>query len=99
VKRIVDSPQTSDMGNGLGHIEFPEGTTLKEMLNWIYHNAKTWGTITIFNCDGVVRCFDYDLYNANSFYHHLSGWQYQQAVHKVEFNYCFMGEDIEIYIE
>ena len=100
MKRVIDKPQASDMGSGFGHIEIPEGTTLKEVLDWIYHNAKTWGTITIFkNCDDIVRCFDYDLYNANIFYHNLCGWQYQRAVRKVEFNYCFMGEDIEIYIK
>ena len=54
MKRVIDKPQTSDMGSGFGHIEFPEGTTLKEMLDWIHRNAKTWGTVTIFkNCDDV----------------------------------------------
>lgn len=100
MKRIVDRPQMSDMGSGFGHIEISEGTTLEEVLNWIRRNAKTWGTVTIFrNCDDIVRCFDYDLYNANIFYHHLSGWQYHRTVRKVEFNYCFMSENIEIYIK
>ena len=99
MKRIIDRPQTCDMGSGFGHIELPENTTLKEILDWIQTNMKTWGTVTIFrHTDDVVRCFDYDLYNNQIFYHHLS-WQYNSIVRKVEFIYCFMSEDIEIYLK
>lgn len=100
MKRVIDKPQVSDMGSGFGHIECPEDTTLKEILDWIQANMRTWGTVTIFqHTDGVVRCFDYDLYNNKIFYHHLSSWQYGAIVRKVEFNYCFMSEDIDIYVK
>ena len=100
MKRIIDRPQISDMGSGFGHIECPENTTLEEILDWIQTNMKTWGTVTIFRrTDDVVRCFDYDLYNNKIFYHHLSGWQYDSIVRKVEFSYCFMSEDIDIYLK
>ena len=100
MKRIIDRPQPSDMGNGFGHIEIEENTTLEEVLKWIQKNAKTWGILTIYrNDDDVVRCFDYNLYSDTVFYHNLAGWQYKRPVRKVDFSYCFMGEDIEIYIK
>lgn len=100
MKRIIDRPQVSDMGSGFGHIEIEENTTLEEVLRWIQKNAKTWGTLTIYrNNDDIVRCFDYDLYNNTVFYHNLAGWQYKQFVKKVNFSYCFMGEDIDIYMK
>ena len=100
MKRVIDRPQVSDMGSGFGHIEVPENTTLEEVLNWIRANVKSWGTVTIYrNSDDIVRCFDYDLYNNKVFYHHLSGWQYNFIVRKVEFSYCFRSEDIDIFVK
>ncbi len=88
------------MGSGFGHIEIEENTTLEEALKWIQKNAKTWGVITIYRKNNsILRCFDYDLYNNTVFYHHLNGWNYKQVVKKVTFDYCFMGEDIDIYIQ
>ena len=98
MERIIDHPQTCDMGSGFGHITVSKDTTLKEVLTWIGQTRKTWGTITIYNDKGILRCFDYDLYNNNIFYHHLSGWWYTEPVKEVTFNYCFMSEDIYIYI-
>lgn len=98
MERIVDRPQQSDMGSGFGHITVSENTSLGEILTWIRQNMKTWGTITIYNDSEVLRCFDYDLYNNNIFYHHLSGWWYNVIVKKVQCEYCFMSEDIDIYI-
>lgn len=99
MKRIIDRPQMSDMGSGFGHIEFKQNTvTLEEALKWLQQNRKTWGTITIHHdFNNIVRRFDYDLYN-NIFYHHLDGWQYRYIVKKIEFNYCFVNEDIDIYV-
>lgn len=100
MKRVIDRPQMSDMGSGFGHIEVPEGTTLKDALNWIRKNTKAWGLITIYrNSDDIIRCFDYDLYNNTIFYHNLSGWQYDYIVKKIEFSYCFMSEDIDIHVK
>lgn len=101
MKRIIDRPQMSDMGSGFGHIEIEQNAvTLEEALKWLQQNQKTWGTITIYRgSNDIVRCFDYDLYNNNIFYHHLNGWQYGYIVKKIEFNYCFMGEDIDIYVK
>lgn len=99
MKRIVDTPQIPDMGSGYGHIDIPENTTLKEVLDWIYKNEKSWGTITIYYMNNeIIRCFDYDLFNKNIFYHHLAGWQYSRTIQKVKFDYCFMYENIDIYI-
>ena len=101
MKRIIDIPQTSDMGHGFGHIEVEQNAvTLEEALKWLQLNQKTWGTITIYRgSNNIVRCFDYDLYNNNIFYHHLSGWQYNYIVEKIEFDYCFMLESIDIYVK
>lgn len=101
MKRVIDKPQMSDMGSGFGHIEIEHNAvTLKEALEWLQQNQKTWGTVIIYRgFDNIVRCFDYDLYNNNIFYHHLTGWQYEYIVKKIEFNYCFMDEDIAIYVE
>lgn len=98
MERIIDRPQISDMGSGFGHIAVSTDTTLKEALMWISQNQKTWGTVTIYNNKGIIRRFDYDLYNNNIFYHHLDGWQYNKIVQQIKFNYCFMSEDIDIYI-
>ena len=101
MKRIIDIPQTSDMGNGFGHIEIePNAVTLEEALKWLQLNQKTWGTVTIY-CEpnSIMRCFDYDLYDNNIFYHNLSGWQYKYIVKEIVFNYCFMCEDIKIYVK
>ena len=99
MKRIIDVPQKSDMGDGWGHYEGVVGLTLEQVLNELYGTLKSWGTVTIYKgSDDIVRCFDFDLYNNKIFYHHLSGWQYQYPVRKVEFRYCFMGEDIDIYV-
>lgn len=101
MKRIIDRPQISDMGSGFGHIEIEQNAvTLEEALKWLQRNQKTWGVVTIYRgSDDIVRCFDYDLYNNNIFYHNLNSWQYKYIVKKIEFNYCFMGEDIDIYVK
>ena len=100
MKRVIDRPQMSDMGSGFGHIEVPAETTLKDALNWIRKNTKAWGLITIYrNSDDIIRCFDYDLYSNTIFYHNLSTWQYDSIVKKIEFSYCFMSEDIDIYVK
>ena len=101
MKRIIDHPQVSDMGSGMGHFEFQNKTTLKEALTWIMKNEKTWGVITIYiNDDDIIRCFDYDCYSSTPiFYHHLNSWQYNLTVQAIKFNYCFMGEDIDIYVK
>lgn len=99
MKRIIDQPQKSDMGSGWGHYEVPKDLTLEEALNCLQKDLKSWGTITIYKgSDDIVRCFDFDLYNNKIFYHHLSGWQYNYTVKKIQFSYCFMSEDIEIYV-
>lgn len=101
MRRVIDRPQTSDMGSGFGHIEIEQDTvTLGEALKWLQQNQKTWGTVTIYcGSNEVVRRFDYDLYNNNIFYHHLDSWKYGYIVKKIEFNYCFMDEDIDIYVK
>ena len=100
MKRIIDQEQKSDMGSGWGHYENVTGLTLEEVLNYLNKNLKSWGTVTIYRgSDDIVRCFDFDLYNKKIFYHHLSGWQYNYAVREVKFNYCFMSENIDIYVK
>lgn len=99
MKRVIDQPQKSDMGSGWGHYEFKEGLTLLEVLDYLRKDLKSWGTVTIYRgTDDVVRCFDFDLYNNKIFYHHLSGWQYNFIVKAVKFDYCFMSENIDIYL-
>lgn len=98
MKRVIDVPQKSDMGSGFGHYEGAAGLTLKEVLNYLDKNLKSWGIITIYRDSNVVRRFDFDRYNGSSFYHHLSGWQYNYIVREVKFDYCFMGENIDIYV-
>ena len=101
MKRVIDRPQTSDMGSGFGHIEIEQdAVTLEEALKWLQQNQETWGTVTIYRgSSNIVRRFDYNLYNKNIFYHHLNGWKYEYIVKKIEFNYCFMEENIDIYVK
>ena len=100
MKRIVIEPQKSDMGEGFGNYEFDEGKNLGDFLNWSERHARTWGTITIFNQNNkILRKFDFDLYNKQIFYHYLSRWEYELKLKKIEFNYCFMSEDVEIYLK
>lgn len=98
MKEIIDQPQKSDMGNGWGHFEFPLGTTLLDALSWIKANRKTWGTVKIYRNTTCIRYFDFDLFNNKIFYHHLSGWEYKTLVREIQFSYCFMSEDITIYL-
>lgn len=98
MKRIIDRPQQSDMGSGFGHIEGCEGVTLSEALDWIEKNNKTWGTISIYFREKPIRIFDYNTYSGHEFYHHMNGWEYKMLVHEIKFSYCFMGEDIDIYL-
>ena len=98
MKRVIDCPQQSDMGSGFGHIDGCKGVTLSEVLDWIEKNNKTWGTISIYFREKPIRIFDYDVYNGHEFYHHMSGWDYKMLVNEVKFNYCFMSEDIDIYL-
>lgn len=100
MKRIVIEPQKSDMDSGFGNYQFDEGKSLGDFLYWYCHNALTWGTITIFNQNNIIlRKFDYDLYNKKIFYHYLSSWEYELKLKKIEFDYCFMNEDVEIYLK
>ena len=100
MKRVVDEPQKSDMGSGWGHYELPENINLMEVLTELRKTLKSWGTVTVYRgIDDVIRRFDFDLYNNKIFYHHLSGWQYNFPVRKVDFDYCFMSENINIYVK
>lgn len=99
MKKIITNPQKSDMGSGFGYVDGAAGCTLKEVLNFYANNSKNWGTICIHRKGDTIRKFDYDTYNNNVFYHHLDGWEYQLTVKEVKFDYCFMKEDIDIYLD
>ena len=99
-KSIVDRPQASDMGDGFGHYEVAPGSTLKEFLKWFKENCKLWGTIKIIDRDGdIVRYFDYNTWSNDIVYTHLGFWQYDSEIEKIEFMYCFMSEDITIWLK
>ena len=100
MKRIITRPQKSDMGSGFGMYEFEEGTTLKEFLTHFEKNSNEWGTITIKMPDGeVLRKFDYNLFHDNKFYYNIEGWCINYKLKKVIFQFCFMNEDIEVYLK
>ena len=99
MKEVITNPQKSDMGSGFGYVEGAVGCTLKQILEFYSKNNKTWGTVCIYRNGEIIRKFDYDTYNNNVFYHHLSGWEYQLIVKEVEFTYCFMNKDIDIYLK
>lgn len=81
-------------------IKGADGLILKEVLNYLYENLESWGTVTIYRgSNDIIRCFDFNRYNDNIFYHHLSGCQYNFIVKKVKFEYCFMSENIDIYVK
>ena len=98
LREIITNPQKSDMGSGFGYVDGAIGCTLKEVLDFYVKNNKSWGTVYIYRNNDVIRIFDYDTYNNNVFYHHLSGWQYQFIVKEVKIEYCFMNKDIYIYL-
>lgn len=99
-KSIVDRPQRSDMGDGFGHYEVAPGSTLKEFLKWFRENCKLWGTMKIIDRDGdIVRYFDYNTWSDDIVYTHLGFWQYDSEIEKIEFRYCFMSEDITIWLK
>jgi len=98
MKKIVTEPQKSDMGSGFGYIEGAAGCTLKQVLDWYAKNTKTWGVVCILSGGKIIRKFDYNTWNNNIFYHHLNGWEYKLTVKEAKFDYCFMSEDIDIYL-
>lgn len=96
IKKIITCPQTCDMGFGFGKFEFEKNTALKDFLEFYKNNSKTWGNVTIREKDGkILRLFDYDIYNNNIFYYHLS-WELGSKLKEVNFDYCFMNENVEI---
>ena len=99
MEKIIDVPQKSDMGSGFGHYENINGRTLKEVLDWLEENTKTWGVITIYNDNKIIRKFDYELYNYHCFYHNLNDWKGELKVSAIKFDYCFMYENIDIYLQ
>lgn len=99
MKEVITQPQMSDMGIGEGIIADAAGHTLREVLDFCAKNSTDWGTVCIYDGKEIIRKFDYNLYNDNIFYHHLEGWQYQKTVEEVTFNYCFMGKNIDIFLE
>ena len=99
MKRIIDRPQTCDMGSGFGHYEFDQSMTLGDFLKYYSTTSDSWGVITIIYNDGrVLRKFDYDTYNNSQFYYHLS-WELEKKVKRIAFSYCFMSEDVNIELE
>ena len=100
MREVITRPQESDMGSGCGYLDGAVGCTLREVLDFYANNSKDWGIVFIYHRDGdVIRKFDYDTYNNNIFYHHLSGWKYNLIVKEVKFDYCFMNKDIYIYLD
>lgn len=96
----ITAPQQSEMGMGFGALEGIQDKPLKEVLEFIKENFKTWGLCTITDSFGALRRkFDYDLYNNNIFYYHLAGWESELKVKEVEFSFCFMSRDITIEVE
>ena len=98
MKQIIDKHQQSDMGSGFGHIEGCKGIALSGALDWIENNIETWGTISIYLNEKPIRIFDYNTYNRHELYHHMNGWEYKTLVREIKFRYCFMEEDIDIYL-
>ena len=100
MERVIDRPQMSEMGNGWGHYELPENIDLMEVLYELRKTLKSWGIVTIYRgTDDIIRCFDFNLYNDKIFYHHLTGTEYIYTVREVKFTYCYMSENIDIYVE
>lgn len=97
----ITMPQASNCGMGWGRLEGIQNKSLKEVLEFIKENFKTWGTCSILDKSDhtVIRKFDYDLYNNNIFYYHLAEWELNQKIHKVKFSFCFMSRDITIEVE
>lgn len=98
IREVITESQKSDMGSGYGYLEFPTDSSLKDILTFYADYNKTWGIVTIYRKNNIVRKFDYDTYNNNLFYHYLNFWEYDLTVKEVKFNYCFMNKDIDIYI-
>ena len=99
MKKIITKPQKTDMGSGFGVYEFSKKDTLLDFLQWHKNTGDTWGVISIFNKNNeCIRKFDYDLYDNMTYYHHLSNWEYNLSLKEIKFEYCFMCEDIQIYL-
>lgn len=99
MREVITNPQKSDMGSGFGYVKGAVGCTLEQILDFYAKNSNEWGTVCIHRNGNIVRKFDYDTFNNNVFYHHLSGWEYQFVVKEVKFNYCFMNKNIDIYLD
>lgn len=99
MREVITNTQKSDMGNGYGYVEGADGCTLDQILAFYENNTKTWGTVSIYHRGDIIRRFDYDTYNRNIFYHHLSGFEYHFIVKEVKFLYCYMEKDIDIYLD
>ena len=87
MKKVIERPQISDMGSGFGSYQFSKNYTLREFLDYYKNTNKTWGTITIFHDNKVVRKFDYNIYDNNQFYYHLAGVEYNMIVKEIVFTF------------
>lgn len=98
MEKVIIHPQVCDMGSGDGEYKFNKEITLDEFLKEYKTTSNSWGTITIISRDGkILRKFDYDTYNNSQFFYHLS-WELQMKIKKVTFMYCWMSEDVIIYL-
>ena len=101
MKRVITEPQRSDMGDGFGLYEFDKPTILEEFLK-LYNNSKTWGKFYIFDNHKLVAELKFDgmTINKNGRYQPLQ-WDNKllyKTIKEIKFNYCFMCEDVEIYL-
>ena len=101
MERKIDKPQSCDMGHGYGQYLFEEKDTLKDFLEWYRTHMQTWGTITIFDGDKILRKFDHNIYNKgyHNFYYRLNAWENESLIKRITFKYCFMNEDVVIYLK
>ena len=101
MKKLIDIYQKSDMGSGFGIYEFDKPTILEEFLKF-YNNSRTWGKLYIFDNHKLIAELKFDgmTTNKDNKYKPLK-WDNKllyKTIKEIKFNYCFMCEDVEIYL-
>ncbi len=80
----------------IGHYEWDGELKLADALDDYIKESNNFGEVIILSSSGIIKHFDYDLYNADQFYYVLNPEQSNYIVDSIEFQMSGNKRDIII---